>query len=265
MNFQEPVTLGRTGFKVGRLGISSNYGTPAGALEEAFERGCNYFTYSTFLSRGSREMQKAVRNIVKKGLRDKLVLAVFSYAHLPWLTHRLFPGDLKKLGTDYAEFLILGNYGSSPGKRTLEMIQQLKKDGLVRHAGISSHKRKVFPVLEEKKIVDLFHFRYNAVHRGAEKDIFPFIHGPGKPGMVSFTATNWGKLLNAAKIPERYNTPTAADCYRFVLTNPSIDVCMTGTKTIREMRENLKVLESGPMDETEIKEFVSIGDYLYKN
>ena len=91
MNFNEPVTLGRTGYKVGRLGISSNYGTPADALEEAFERGCNYFTYGTFMSRGTEQMQKAVKNIVKKGLRDKLVLGVFSYAHMPWLSRKLFP------------------------------------------------------------------------------------------------------------------------------------------------------------------------------
>ena len=49
MTFSEKTTLGRTGFKVGRLGISSSYGAPAMAFEEAFERGCNYFTWGTFI------------------------------------------------------------------------------------------------------------------------------------------------------------------------------------------------------------------------
>ena len=35
--FNEPVTLGRTGLNVGRLGLSSSYGAPAKAYEEAFE------------------------------------------------------------------------------------------------------------------------------------------------------------------------------------------------------------------------------------
>jgi len=39
----EPTILGRTGLKVGRIGISAAYGAPANAIEEAFERGANYF------------------------------------------------------------------------------------------------------------------------------------------------------------------------------------------------------------------------------
>jgi len=41
MTFFEQTTLGRTGLKVGRLGISSSFGAPAMVFEEAFERGCN--------------------------------------------------------------------------------------------------------------------------------------------------------------------------------------------------------------------------------
>ncbi len=265
MNFQEPVNLGRTGVKAGRLGLSSNYGTPAVALEEAFERNCNYFTYSTFLSRGKEEMQKAVKNIVQKGQREKLILAVFTYAHLPWLSNRLFPVDLKKLGVDYADFLILGNYRSVPGKKTLEMAFRLKEMGLVRAIGLSGHNRKLFPVLAERTSIDLFHFRYNAIHRGAEKDIFPFIPKVNRPGMVSFTATSWGKLINPGNTPDGYETPTAPDCYRFVLSNPLVDVCMVAAKNIQEMREDLKVLEMGPMDQAEMNEIVYIGESIYKN
>ena len=265
MNFNEPVTLGRTGLKVGRLGISSNYGTPSEALEEAFERGCNYFTYGTFISRGKEQMQKAVRNIVKKGFRDKLVLGVFSYAHIPWLTNRFFPKDLLKLGVDYADFLILGSYRSLPDKRTIEMAAEMKEKGLIRYLGLSSHKRKLFPHLEERKLVDLMHFRYNAVHRGAEKDIFPYIPEKLGPGMVSFTATNWGKLINPKKMPQGHKVPMAADAYRFVLSNSAVHVCMTGTKTREEMKEDLLVLDKGPMTEEELKQIRFLGDYLYRH
>jgi hypothetical protein len=48
-DFSQPVILGRTGLKVGRLGISSSYGAPAEAFEEAFERGCNYFVIGSFI------------------------------------------------------------------------------------------------------------------------------------------------------------------------------------------------------------------------
>ena len=72
MTFIEPVILGRTGLKVGRLGISSSYGAPAAAYEEAFERGCNYFVMGSFMKGRSKEMIKAIDNIVRKGQRDNL-------------------------------------------------------------------------------------------------------------------------------------------------------------------------------------------------
>ena len=34
--------LGRTGLKVGRLGVACSYGAPTAAFEEAFEQGVNY-------------------------------------------------------------------------------------------------------------------------------------------------------------------------------------------------------------------------------
>ena len=45
MTFNENRILGKTGLEVGRLGISSSFGAPAKAYEEAFERGCNFFTW----------------------------------------------------------------------------------------------------------------------------------------------------------------------------------------------------------------------------
>ena len=65
MIFNEPQTLGRTGLSVGRLGLGAGYGAPAAAFEKAFERGCNYF-YWTSRKSGMRE---AVRNICDSGQR----------------------------------------------------------------------------------------------------------------------------------------------------------------------------------------------------
>jgi predicted aldo/keto reductase-like oxidoreductase len=263
MNFHDPVILGRTGLKVGRLGISSSYGAPAVAFEEAFEKGCNYFTYGTFIKGGSPEMRKAVRNIVSKGQRNKLVVAIYTYAHWPLMTQRLFPRDLKKLGVDYADILILGYYSSLPGGELLDMANQLKEKGLVRFIGLSGHKRKLFPVLAEKKIIDVLHVRYNAIHRGAEKDVFPFITGQDLPGIVSFTATRWGKLINPRNLPDGLKVPKPTDAYRFVLSNPAVDVCMIGTNSLQQMREDLKVLDFGPLNQEEMNDIRSTGEYLY--
>jgi predicted aldo/keto reductase-like oxidoreductase len=108
MDFKGKTTLGRTGLKVARLGISSSFGAPAVALEEAFERGCNYFTWGTFIKGRSPAMREAIRNIVKKGQRTNLVIAMLSYAHNAFLTERFFVRGLRDLGIEYADVLILG-------------------------------------------------------------------------------------------------------------------------------------------------------------
>ena len=83
-------------------------------------------------------------------------------------------------------------------------------------------------------------------------DIFPHIPRENPPGMVSYTATDWGQLMNPKKTPQNEKTPTAADCYRFVLTRPEVDVCMTGPSNAQQMDEALEALRQGPMSEAEL-------------
>jgi predicted aldo/keto reductase-like oxidoreductase len=264
MDFSSKVSLGKTGLYVGRLGISSSYGANAEAFEEAFEKGCNYFTWGTFIKGPSKEMKEAVRNIIKKGQRDKLVLALYSYFHSGILTDLLIPSRLKQLGVDYTDILILGYYSWRPSKHVIDEALRLKEKGIIRHIGLSGHNRKIFPELIKDGIFDVFHVRYNAANRGAESDVFPFIDKHNGPGIVSFTATKWGQLLDQKKMPPGIKAPSAADCYRFVLSNPAVDVCMMGARNSGMMRENLATLDIGPMNGEELARMREIGDYLKK-
>lgn len=263
MNFNEQIILGRTGLKVGRLGVASGYGAPAAAIEEAFERGCNYMTWGTFLKGYSSHMREAIGNIVAKGERDRMVLAMFTYAHQSFLTEHFLAKGLKSAGLDYADILILGFFPSRPSKRIIDGALKLKEKGIVRFLGLSGHNRKLFPELYKDGIFDVFHMRYNAAHRGAETETFPFLTGENRPGVVNFTSTAWGKLLNSRKMPRGEKAPTAVECYRFVLSNPAVDVCMTGPRTIEEMRQNLSILEQGPMTDDELSRMRRIGDHVH--
>jgi predicted aldo/keto reductase-like oxidoreductase len=55
----------------------------------------------------------------------------------------------------------------------------------------------------------------------------------------------------------------AQDCYRFVLSNPAVDICMTGARTRGMMLENLETLESGPLSTEEMERIRRIGDHVY--
>lgn len=261
MDFSQPTTLGRTNLKVGRLGISSSFGAPAQAFEEAFEKGCNYFTWGTFVKGRSAAMRDAIRNIIAKGKRHQLIIALLGYSHSGFLTERFFRSALKTLGTDYIDVLLLGYYSSMPSQGIMNSVLSLKERGLARFIGVTGHNRKAFPLLYQTGHFDLFHLRYNASHRGAETEVFPFFRGDDRPGLVSFTATNWRRLINPKKMPAGEPPARASDCYRFVLSNPAVDVCMTGAKTLEEMRQNLEVLQMGPMTDEEKERMCRIGDY----
>ena len=263
MDFKDKAVLGRTGLEVCRLGISSSWAAPAKAFEEAFEKGCNYFTWGTAVKGRSSRMREAIKNIVRGGNRDRLVLSIISYAHNAYLTERFFKQGLDDLGIEYADVLLLGYFSKRPPQKVIDGAIGMKEKGLVRFVGISSHNRKLFPELHKEGLFDIFHIRYNAVHRGAETETFPYITGEDRAGIVSFMATRWKKLLNPKKMPPGEPAPSAVDCYRFVLSNPSVDVCMMGAKNMEQMRENLQTLDRGPMTEEELTRMRRIGDHLY--
>jgi aryl-alcohol dehydrogenase-like predicted oxidoreductase len=262
MNFNEPVILGRTGLRTGRLGISSSYGAPAAAFEEAFERGCNYFVVGSFMKGRSKEMIRAIQNITKKGDREKLVVCLMEYTHSYLIGQRHFYKGLKLLELDYVDVLMLGYHPRKPRQQVMDLALNLKEKGVVKHLALSGHKRSLFPTLLGSPI-DIFQVRYNAANSGAEQDVFPHVGGENRPGIISFTATRWGQLLKENKMPPGEKPLSARDCYRFVLSHPAVDVCMTGARSLEMMRENLETLDSGPLGPEEMERIRRIGDHLY--
>jgi len=263
MDFSEKRALGKTGLMVGALGVASSFGAPAAAFEEAFERGCNYFYWGSMRKSGMRD---AIRNLCGRGLRDELVVLVQSYSRSASLMETFFEKALKSLALDQADILLLGWHNKFPSKRILDRALAMREKGLFRFLALSGHNRSLFPRLAGTGDFDLFHVRYNAAHRGAEQEIFPHMEGgESAPGIVSYTATRWGQLLKAKKMPPGEAPLSAGDCYRFALTNPAVNVCMCGPKDESQMREGLKTLDLGPLTQEEMARIKKIGDYVHEH
>ena len=64
--------------------------------------------------------------------------------------------------------------------------------------------------------------------------------------------------------PPGERVPTATDCYRFVLSNPAVNVCMTGPANEGQAAEALRALEMGPMNEEELEWMRRVGDFIHK-
>ncbi|MEE4240347.1 MAG: aldo/keto reductase [Desulfopila sp.] len=251
-----------TDFTLGRIGISSSFGADVDVFEEAFERGCNYFNWGTFIKGRSGAFRQFLRGKEKAGMRERIVLGLLSYSHSVFLGNVFLESALKQLGTDYIDSLILGYFSQKPPQRLLDWAAGVKEKGLIRAVGMTTHNRQIVAELADSEFIDYFHIRYNAVHRGAEEEIFPKLQGKNK-GIVSFTATSWGKLMQQKKLAPSMVAATAGDCYRFVLSREEIDCCMMGVKNIKMLRDNFSRLEKGPMTQEELAWMTSIGDYLH--
>lgn len=239
--------LGRTGLQVGRLGVASSYGAPAPAIEQAFEEGVNYFYWGSIRRDG---LGQALRNLAPQ--RDRMVLAVQSYTRIAGLMGWSVERALRKVRFEFADILLLGYWNSPLPPRIMDAALRLRERGLVRHLGISSHNRPLIASMLDDSRFDVFHLRYNAQHPGAEKDIFPRVPKHDRPGLVAYTATSWKQLLDPKRTPPGERVPTATDCYRFVMSNPAVDVCMSGPADAAQMNQALDALRFGPMPVEEL-------------
>jgi len=142
---------------------------------------------------------------------------------------------------------------------------RLRERGLIRAIAISTHNRsQAAAIANHDGNVDVLHVRYNAVHPGAERDIFPKLPAPAvRPGIVTFTATCWGDLMKPDKVPTSDKIPTASDCYRFNLTNPTIDLCLTGPRSASDLTAALDALDKGPMTAEQMDWMRRVGQAKY--
>jgi aryl-alcohol dehydrogenase-like predicted oxidoreductase len=260
MEAWERATLGRTGIAVGRLGISASYGVPGRAVERAFERGVNYIYWGTFRRTTFGE---GLRHLAPH--RDRFVLVVQSYSRIAGLLGWSLERALRKLNFSYADVLLLGLWNHKVPGRIFDAARKLRERGLIRHIAVSTHQRPLVEHLAADPDINVVHVRYNAVHTGAEREVFPQLSAvKDRPGMVAFTATSWRQLLDPKRVPPGEKVPTATDCYRFVLSNPAVDVCMTGPATEQQAAEALKALDLGPMNEAELAWMRRVGAAIHK-
>jgi aryl-alcohol dehydrogenase-like predicted oxidoreductase len=248
---------------VSRLGLASGYGVPAAAIEKAVhEHGINYLYVSPLLNLGA--MVQAVRNLAPSH-REGLCIVLARPIVRGFRLERYVERWLKKLGLEWADLLFQG-MGKPPSETLTDRVQRLKDSGKVRFLGISSHKRPLLGSIASgavKTPVDFLHVRYNAVHTGAEQDVFPHLSPDNRPGIVIYTATCWRKLMKPKLMPQGERPLTAADCYGFVLSHPDVNVCLTAPSTAAQLEDNLAALDAGPLDEEQMARVRRIGSYIY--
>jgi aryl-alcohol dehydrogenase-like predicted oxidoreductase len=254
--------LGKLGTPVCRLGLSASYRPGRATIHKALDEGLNYFFFYGFDGQMTGVLREAIGS-----RREQYVFATGAYNFIIGYQNlrRTLEKRLRQARTDYIDvFHFLGIMKPRQfTPRVREELQAVRESGLVRGVAVSCHDRKFAAQLARDGVIDAMMIRYNAAHRGAETEIFP--HLPeSDPAVVSYTATRWSYLVRRPRgYPRKGRIPTAGMCYRFVLSNPAVDVCLTAPTNLRQFEANLADVRRGPLAEDDMRFMREFGDVVY--
>jgi aryl-alcohol dehydrogenase-like predicted oxidoreductase len=264
--------LGRTGLQVSPLGLAalsfagnrSGPGLSPDDVVRAFhEHGVNLFLANYMMPR----ICDGVRRLIHDGYRDQIILA--SEVGIPFAgsVRRGLERHLRLLGTDYLDLWLYGWVRAEWHVRdsVWDEMARLRALGMTRAIGYSSHDRPLAARLARILDPDVLMIRYNAAHRGAETEVFQALADDveARPGVIAYTATRWGMLLQPHPDQGFQRPLDAAECYRFVLGHPAVDTAWCAARSLNELQEDVAGVARGPLDPDRADEARRFGDIVH--
>jgi len=233
--------FGRGGLRLGPLAVSGRYGLPYEGHALAYEAGVRQFFWEPeyeHLTRFLRDLPRAER--------EALTLIGGSFAGEAREVRRDLERSLRTLGVSrFAIYLLF--WVRSPARLSDAVAQALmtaRRRGQVRSFGLSTHDRALAARAIDQGWEAIM-VRHSAGHPSAEERILPAAVRAGA-GVLTFSNLCYGQMLRPrAGEPPPYS---AADCYRYSLSQPGVIASVAGPRTLRELRETLGVLARPRLD-----------------
>ena len=242
---ERTASLGPGWSPVCRLGLATRGNThlKTADVQWAVERGINYLNWCGHPDGLSHAVAR-----LGSGRKNVVVAAQFE-ARSGREAQRELAFMLQELKTDFIDVLTLYYVESeseweeilAPGG-VWDYLAEEKRRGHLRLIGLTTHQRAFAGRWAQSGKLDLLMIRYNAAHRGAEREVFPITRRAGIP-VVAFTGLRWKALLEPTpEDPAGFAPPSAAECYRFCLANPAVSVALAAPGSRVELEEDLTLL-----------------------
>jgi predicted aldo/keto reductase-like oxidoreductase len=256
------------GLPVCRLGLAS-FGRTAITPDEvlsAVDRGVNFLNWQG-LAEGACEGDSFPAAISSLGAHRRSVVVCAQFgARSGTEAAAELRSALSALGTDYIDVLTIYYVEradewqeiAAPSGALL-YLRDARRDGTVRWIGVTSHQRTLAAEMAKSGLIDNVMIRYNAAHRGAEREVFPVTQPLGLP-VIAYTALRWGALVRPTPDdPAEFSVPAAPTWYRFVLQHPAVAVTLAAPQTRAELDEDLGVVAAdGPLTN---EEYVALAEH----
>lgn len=273
----------RTGDRISEIGLGSSYMFEAGmenavkALRRAYEGGINYYDLAAGHGSSFPIYGEAFHDVRKNIFYQIHFGADYTKGDYGWTldletVKKSVAKMLKELRTDYIDYGFIhcqdeySDWETYKENGVYDYILELKKQGIVRHIGLSSHTPSVIMKILDEADVDMLMFSVNPaydygqgdyangsvderteVYRRCEKE------GIGITVMKPFSG---GQLLDAARSPFG-QALTEYQCIKYCLDKPGILTVLPGAKSVEEV-ERLLSYEEQP---EEALDYAVIGSF----
>jgi aryl-alcohol dehydrogenase-like predicted oxidoreductase len=288
--------FGRTDLEVSALGIGGGNGIVSDDVSWAVDQGINVLFYSADLHHVLYgRMSHAIRTLCRRGsaARDGIVLVCATYIMRPAIVPATVFDLFAELGVDYIDVLLWGMVDApdaaamqttldgatalrGPGTLMQDLVERLfgasdalRRMGAVRYVGMSFHDPVLAARCAASGELDVVMVRTNIAHRRARDVVLRPLGATApaaRPGTIVFNAARGirGLLWTPQPgVPPDVMPPTPGDCYRYVLSQPAVDVCVMGPRTREDIAAAVAALERGTCTEAELASLEAYGD-LYR-
>lgn len=292
----EYTLLGRTGFKVSKLGLGGaplggDFGeisdeTVVNVIHTAFDLGINFIDTAPLYGKGESERRIG---LALKGKRDQVILATkavmrgdsYSYEN----TIKSVEQSLKRLQTDRIDLIQLHEADMTTFEEamdgTIRAFLKLKEEGKVRAIGVNAGKVDLLIPYIKTGLIDTVQTfgRYMLIDYSAKDHLLPIakewnvavingsVLGMGilADSPAPFVRKNQRLLEEAERRKEqlsflRKSEPKglAEPAMRFSLTCPDIAVTLTGTTSIQSLKRNASYCDGIGLSEEENKKIFQL-------
>lgn len=234
------------------------------------EQGFNYFDTAHGYIQGKSE--KALKEcLTSRYPRDKYILTnklTANFFKKEEDIRPLFESQLEICGVDYFDFYLMhaqgaGNYAHFKECHAYETAFELKKEGKVRHVGISFHDKPevLEQILTEYPEVEVVQIQFNYVDYDdpavQSRACYEVCRKHNKPVIV-MEPVKGGNLVNLpedakAVLDELYGGSPASYAIRFAAGFPGMMMVLSGMSSMEQMNDNLSYMKDfQPLNEAEL-------------
>ena len=257
----EYTEFGKTGLTVSRFGLGcmrfpKEETEAIKMVRYAIDHGVNYLdTAYTY-----RDSEVTTGKALKDGYRNKTYIATKCPIHKIEKYEDfevILDVELKRLGTDYIDIYLFHNmdhtnWEKAKNLNALEFIDKMIEKGKIRYKAFSIHDT----LSVYKEIVDAFDWAMAQIQLNilgesqqvgveglmyaAQKGLATVIMEPLRGGyLLNNIPTEVKELIN--NYPEK--RPLVEWCFRWLYNMPEISVILSGTNSLKQLKENLKIFE----------------------